>query len=215
MSSRQPTSPPSTSSRSPSMRPGILQHAPTTPSALREAHTFSGSPDGSDSSPSESSGGQHTAPGPSHHDTEPAADDALGLTGTSRHAASETTSLLRRPVEIVSGPAHAGPCNHGTFSPTFESPEGSVRSFGGDPPRSDGEAGRAGGRGRGRGGAFSSLLANVGMTDAGGSKQASTTSWLAERHGITNTTSMYVAAVSSCRELKRESRRRESRKREN
>ena len=39
---------------------------------------------------------------------------------------------------------------------------------------------------------FGSLLENVGMNNGGGKKKMSTTNWLAERHGITKTTSMYV-----------------------
>jgi len=41
---------------------------------------------------------------------------------------------------------------------------------------------------------FGSLLANIGVKNGspGGKKKMSTTSYLAERHGITNTTAMYV-----------------------
>jgi hypothetical protein len=43
---------------------------------------------------------------------------------------------------------------------------------------------------------FGSFLGNVGMRNGGGKKKMSTTNWLAERHGITNTTSMYVFPLS-------------------
>jgi hypothetical protein len=42
-------------------------------------------------------------------------------------SARETTSLLRKPFEIVVGNPHEGPCNHGTFSPDLAS---SVESIG-------------------------------------------------------------------------------------
>lgn len=102
---------------------------------------------------------------------------------------TETTALLRKPFELISHPAHSGPCDHGTFSPR----PGSVRSgygygFGSSPPRSqEGESSKS---------RFGSFLENVGMRN-GGKKKMSTTNWLAERHGITNTTTMYVWSLPS------------------
>ena len=57
--------------------------------------------------------------------------------------------------------------------------------FGGDVPRARQQA-------EGSKGIFGSFIDPVGMRHEGGKKKMSTTNWLAERHGITNTTSMYV-----------------------
>lgn len=126
-------------------------------------------------------------------------------------------------------PAHPGPCNHGSFSPTFdETRPGSIMSFGGGdqgqsygtfPGRGlglgstteafgpeDGENSKGNGKGvRGSGettgesveggstGGGSSRRGWVGdAVSAMGSKKMKTTSWIAERHGITNMRSMYV-----------------------
>jgi hypothetical protein len=90
----------------------------------------------------------------------------------------------------VTGHPHAGPCDHGTFSPGIESRTGSIRSghsgygFGGPRPGS-GSSGR---------GLLGNLMENMGMGNGGenGKKKQSTTSYLAEQHGITNTRTMYV-----------------------
>jgi len=103
-----------------------------------------------------------------------------------RTAVNETTSLLRRPFEIVNDPAHTGPCNHGTFSPQVESPAVSIIEQAGTPSANYGDNG-----GDGSSSFISSILSKVGM-DAHRKKKISTTSRLAEEHGITNTTSMYV-----------------------
>lgn len=203
MSQRSNSPPTTSSSRIPAGRsPAILQHAPTTPSALREAHTLSTSPEesrslsgntahGSNSEPSHSeasSRGQHT-----HVETGDGTEDGSdgertrGPAATRRPVASETTSLLRRPFEIIKDPAHGGPCNHGTFSPHIESPEGSILGFGGDPPVNHGDDGEGS-----QASVLSGLLSKIGINDQR-RKKTSTTSRLAEAHGITNTTSMYVS----------------------
>jgi hypothetical protein len=204
--SPRPTSPPSRSSSRPSSvrTPGILQHAPITPSALREAHTLSGSPEDAQLLQSDAGEGPHAAPRhaepssskqPKHPESNAGTDDGAdhehtrGSTAARRTVVGEMTSLLRKPFEIVKAPAHAGPCNHGTFSPRMESPESSILGFGGSPPaNNDGEA--AGGAG-----VFSSLLSKVGR-NGNARKKMNTTNLLAERHGITNTTSMYVSEHS-------------------
>lgn len=205
MSSRRPSSPPSApgpSSREPSIRsPSILQHAPITPSGLREAHTPGSSPEdtrrnsyGADddftSRPSTAEPSPRSRP--THIDFEPGADGAdddeerlHGLADIRHKFATETTALLKKPFEFAAGHPHSGPCDHGTFSPRLDSRAESVRSgygFGGSPPRGRGQEGSKS--------IFGSLLENVGMRN-GGRKKMSTTNWLAERHGITNTTSMY------------------------
>lgn len=197
--SQRSTSPPSNpSSRPPAGRsPRILQHAPITPSALREAHTLSGSPEEPLSLPVDATHSSNSRPrhsgSSSRGQTESGNgtdDDAEGdgarETIAAHRAVSETTSLLRRPFEIINDPAHAGPCNHGTFSPRMESPEGSILSFGGNPPANQGNYVEDV-----TSSFLSSLLSKMGMKDQR-RKQPSTTSRLAEAHGITNTTSMYV-----------------------
>ena len=205
--SPNPTSPPSassdaSSSHHPVRSPGILQHAPITPSALRETHTLSGSPEEPRSLHSQASGGPDTAPSHAEASSRTQATNVdighgtNGDTGTEqtrgsiaaqRTAAGERTSLLRRPFEIVNDPAHTGPCNHGTFSPRIESPDGSVLGHG--------ESASASYSGDGEDATnswLSKLLSKVGKNRPR-KKKISTTSRLAEAHGITNTTSMYVS----------------------
>ena len=113
------------------------------------------------------------------------------------HVVTETTALLRKPFEFIASSPHAGPCNHGTFSPRLESRAESVGSgsdygFGGAPrPRENEEEGES------SKGMFGSFLENIGMKNGTETsrKKMSTTNWLAERHGITNTTSMYVSQI--------------------
>ncbi|KAI0007683.1 sulfate transporter family-domain-containing protein [Xylariaceae sp. FL0662B] len=77
-------------------QPRPYDHAPATPSALRQSHTLSSS-----SSKSRDGGdGRDPRAGPSNH---------------SQHS-DETTSLLHHER------AHDGPCDHGTFSPRVSSP---------------------------------------------------------------------------------------------
>jgi hypothetical protein len=107
--------------------------------------------------------------------------------------ATETTALLRKPIEFITGHAHPGPCNHGTFSPRLGSRAESVRSghgFGGFP-----SGGGNPGEGEGSRGIFESMMENLGMknSNGGGKKKMSTTNWLAEQHGITNTRTMYFS----------------------
>ncbi|KAH6676745.1 sulfate transporter family-domain-containing protein [Halenospora varia] len=185
-----------------------IQHAPITPSSLRETHTIAPSPEdtrdidapGVHYAPSSSNPSPNTYP--THLDTDPAADDVAaagrtwGIQDLGSRAVTETTSLLRKPFEFVAASPHAGPCNHGTFSPRLsESRADSIRSdhsghsFGGSPPRS------SSGYGGGSGNMFGSLLENIGMKNGTGNsnskKRISTTRYLAERHGVTNTTTMY------------------------
>jgi hypothetical protein len=211
MSSRRPSSPPTASashSRNPSINssglrsPSIHQHAPTTPSGLREAHTITGSPENvrhfeEGDAPSSSEPSPNTYP--THLHTDPAAEDDAadgethGFGGLGSRAVTETTALLKKPFEFVTGHPHTGPCNHGTFSPRLESRACSVRSglggFGGSPP-----ANRESSGGERSKSIISNFFENIGMKNGTGSgkKKMSTTNWLAERHGITNTTSMYV-----------------------
>lgn len=197
-SPRRPSSPQSTRSANLSAH----QHAPQTPSGLRESQNLSGSSDNLQGSVADvASNIPSPQPSPRRYPTQhndPAADDnAAGSTRTNflGNLATETTSLLRKPYEIVTGHVHPGPCNHGTFSPRLESSANSVRSggsghdFGGSARPGEG-TGPEGSRS-----IFGTLLENIGVKNGNvaGKKRMSTTNWLAEQHGITNTTSMYVS----------------------
>jgi hypothetical protein len=133
---------------------------------------------------------------PTHIEEEPGAD--FGLESGTRddgtfasRAATETTALLRKPFEFVTHAPHAGPCNHGTFSPGLTSSADSIKSgrsgvdFG-ELPRRDGRPGSA----EGSRSLLGSVLENIGVKNGSGKKKMSTTSFLAERHGIKNTTTM-------------------------
>jgi hypothetical protein len=199
MSSNRPTNPPSPrSSRSTS-----VAHAPTNPSSLRESHTIAGSPEEQrHASVPEEAGPSSTEPSPNTYPTHPATEleEDGGIAELGSRAITETTALLKKPFEFIISSPHSGPCNHGTFSPRLESRAESVRSgqtgysFGGSPNESD----RPYSPDRG-GSIFGSLMENIGMKNGSGErkkKKMSTTSYLAERHGITNTTSMYVPISS-------------------
>jgi hypothetical protein len=185
----------------------MVTHAPVIPSNLRESQTISTSPEDTHKSSAGEDGEGRSSPFqdkvpsssepspntyPTHLDTDPAADDdALdGKTHGTRDligkAVDETTSLLQKPFEFLLSSPHEGPCGHGTFSPRADS----IRSadndydYGGTarPGRDSGEGSRR---------MFSSLLDTVGMKNgSGGKKKMSTTSYLAERHGI-DTRTMY------------------------
>ncbi len=211
--SRQPSSPiqgSASSSRNPSVISQTQHHAPITPSGLRESVTLAQSPedlrDGGDTRgnrmtvPSSSEPSPNTYP--THPNHEPDVDEhsldgeTHGISEFGSKVATETTALLRKPFEFVIGtPAHNGPCNHGTFSPRLESRADSVRSghsgfgFGGSPPRRVGS-------GEGSGGILEGIFSSRRST-----KKMSTTSYLAERHGITNTRTMYVCLRPSSRHV--------------
>ncbi|RDL39803.1 Anti-sigma factor antagonist SpoIIaa [Venustampulla echinocandica] len=203
MSSRRPASADSTESGRtglPSFNQAAQQHAPTTPSGLREAHTISptedaGYEDGLVAGGAGSSSNPYFAEVP----TDPVGDDtaAVGMSGSSdigKRAVTENTSLLRKPYELVPGTPHAGPCNHGTFSPGLGSRTGSVRSghsgygFGGPVSRSELESVESSSI---FGGVFERFGLKNGSTTT--KKKKSTTRHLAEQHGINNTTTMYLS----------------------
>ncbi|CAG8949219.1 hypothetical protein HYFRA_00004843 [Hymenoscyphus fraxineus] len=199
MSSRRSTS--SDSNRTPSISQAAQQHAPANPSGLREAYTLSQSPESiRDTGVSGGRTGVSSANAspniyPSHLDTDPAGDDeaeserAHGFAGLAGRPVGETTSLLRKPFEFSTNTAHAGQCDHGTFSPSLESRTGSITNdygFGGSAPRDGPE--RAGSSSS----MFGTILGGIGMRNGTGKKRMSTTQYLAERHGVKNTTTMYV-----------------------
>ncbi|PBP28197.1 sulfate transporter, partial [Diplocarpon rosae] len=196
--SRSPGSP--LLSESPSRNPSIIsqtqQHAPTTPSGLRESVTLAHSPEYTReiegiqidrmTGTSSSQLPPHTYPTPLDH--EPGADeDGLdsrpqGRMETASQGATEITALLRKPFEYVTGTSgHNVPSDHGTFSPRLQSRPDSIESgssgfgFGGSSPRRTG----------------SGVLGSI-FSAGRPYKRVSTTSYLAERHGITNTRTMYL-----------------------
>ncbi|CZT11218.1 related to sulphate transporter proteins [Rhynchosporium agropyri] len=201
MPSRRPPSPLAGTSANSSRNSSInqhQQHAPNTPSGLRASVTLARSPEDRADQQSTTTGRRTAAsssePSPKTYATHLLSDpdteqDSLdGFTQEpSEIEPGETTALLRKPFEFAVGtPAHTGPCNHGTLSPRLESRTDSIRSgysgygFGGSPPRRT-DSGEA------RGGMF-------GNTFGSGrpQKKMSTTSYLAERHGITNKRMMYL-----------------------
>jgi hypothetical protein len=217
MTSRRPTSPGSaSSSRNPSIN--TATHAPAVPSHLRESQTVSTSPEDTQKSsalegredrsspfedqaaPSSSEPSPNTYP--VHLDTDPAADDdALnGRTHGTRDvigkAVDETTSLLQKPFEFLLSSPHEGPCGHGTFSPRADS----VRSADNDYNYNFGRTARARpSSGEGSQGMFRGIMETVGMKNER-KKKMSTTSYLAERHGI-DTRKMYACHnnISPCK----------------
>lgn len=195
----RPTSPQSAHSRQTSITQ--QQFAPLNPSSLRNSHTVSTSPEDTRHMSGEGASGggmssSETSPNtvPTHLNQEPEVHGNLDGTheedGFATRAVNEATFLLRKPFEFVAGAAHAGPCNHGTFSPGLQSRTDSIRSgysgigFGILP-----SADRPGSAERSK-----SLLGNMwetmGKRPSVGKKKMSTTSTLAERHGIKNTTMM-------------------------
>ncbi len=216
MSAPSPRNPTGRASRTPT--PSITHHhVPATPSGLRQSHTVATSPEdtrdatnsaGIDEAEAAALSSTEPSPNtyPTNMDNEPEEEQELDADadGTAQEESSlltkgvnETTSLLRKPFEFVMGKPHAGPCNHGTFSPQLDSSAGSIRStnaFGGRPGSVEERPGSA----EGSRSLIGSLLENVGVKNgSGGKKKMSTTRYLAERHGIKNTTSMYVTLISS------------------
>jgi hypothetical protein len=193
MSDRRPISPPSSS------RNHSIPFTPATPSSLRESHTVADSQEDIGTVEDRaSSSSAHPSPNtyPAEFDADPGAEDVAldgkshGISDVKGKIVDETTALLRKPLEFILSAPHAGNCDHGTFSPRVESRAGSIRSggfgFGGTPEARPGS-------GEGSQTRFGSFLETLGMRNgsSGGKKKMSTTSYLAERHGIKNTTSMY------------------------
>ena len=207
MSGRRPASP----SSSPPIPTSLVgqAHVPLQPSGLRASHSMVSSPDEieyEDDNPADQRSSAHPSPNsrPTHIEFE-AEDESVGgrlhggLGELSSRALTETSALLRKPFEFIKPHAHEGPCNHGTFSPQLQSRPQSVRSgyngfgFGGSPSRA----------GRSDSGEERVFLGVENASVASGpngkpKKKMSTTSYLAELHGIKNTTTMYVTVGWIC-----------------
>ncbi|KAI0856085.1 putative sulfate transporter [Xylaria cubensis] len=185
--SSQPTRPPPAEAQSqqpqqlPPQQPHHHHHAPSTPSGLRRSHTVSESGSEHDESAADTSSRQReNSPPPPTTDN---ADDTAD-------ASNETTSLLHHER------AHDGPCNHGTFSPRATSPplryahieserasllgsDGSATL--GDTPSPPPKAG------------WRRTIANMMK-----SKKMTTSSALAERHGVQDSWYMYLSYYIPC-----------------
>jgi hypothetical protein len=146
-----------------------LDHTPGTPSNLRRTYTPSGS--GSDIS-------SRSLPSNHPHEDEDDSKANMPLAGPS--TATESTALLRDTLNIREH-AHDGPCNHGTFSPRPISPT-SLHSSQGDDEHSpsDSDSGRRG-KESGKNDWRRTWASKI------KSKKMSTTSALAERHGVKHT----------------------------
>ncbi|KAH7035905.1 sulfate transporter family-domain-containing protein [Microdochium trichocladiopsis] len=152
-------------------RPQGHDHAPTTPSTLRQSHTLSSSPNSHHS--------DDDRPGPSSRTN--------GLDGVLEEH-TETTSLLHNER------AHDGDCNHGTFSPRASSPIPSIRNPDSEDHSSmvgsDASIGSIDGQLKGgRKKVFSDRLKSRNMRN---------TSSFAEQHGIKDSNYMYLSYYIPC-----------------
>ncbi|KAI0448602.1 sulfate transporter family-domain-containing protein [Xylaria acuta] len=155
-------------------------HVPATPSGLRRSHTVSESGSEHDDSPASTPARQRENPPPAD---DPDADDGADAT-------NETTSLLHHER------AHDGPCNHGTFSPRATSPP---------LPCAHTESERAsllGSDGSATLGDAPSLPPKAGwrrtIANMMKSKKMTTSSALAEQHGVEDSWYMYLSYYIPC-----------------
>lgn len=149
-------------------------HAPVTPSALRQSFTASSS-SRSDSERYRSESGENMP-------------DPTPRTPTDEY--SETTSLLHHE------PAHEGPCNHGTFSPRASSPPGSNReSFEGD---GEGDSTSMEGSASLTSEGYTKQGRNKTFADRFRSKKMKTSDALAEQHGVKTSTFGYLSYYVPC-----------------
>ncbi|AEO58394.1 hypothetical protein MYCTH_2305695 [Thermothelomyces thermophilus ATCC 42464] len=155
------------------------KHAPAHPSGLRQAYTASTSDavdDDSDSAPAD----RHHATSSHHH-----------AAGPSRQRATDTTPLLGTSLDLRE-PVHEGPCNHGTFSPRPTSPTSSIPAIYFSPSESETES-----SGQGIDGVLSASSKKKNWRRRWAAKirsqKMSTSSALAERHGVEDSALMYLS----------------------
>jgi hypothetical protein len=210
MTGRRPTSPSTKSFPPPPTTQSSQSHAPLQPSGLREAHTIVASPEEVEredytSTPQSRASSSHPSPNTqavhAAEDGIESGDESLvgrlHLGEVPGKLANETTSLLRKPFEFMKPHAHEGSCDHGTFSPRLQSRPQSVRSgisgYGfGSPTRPSHvrtESGDGAAESRPLLGRLFSKSSPRGSVRSH-KKKMSTTNYLAELHGITNTTTM-------------------------
>jgi len=158
---------------------GSHDHAPATPSTLRQSHTLSSSPNSHHSHHSHQSD-EDSRPGPSSRPS--------NLDGVLEEEHTETTSLLHNDR------AHDGECGHGTFSPRASSPILAGRNpdsdqnslLGSDASVASIDAQLKGGN---RKKVFSDRLRSRNMRQ---------TSSFAEQHGIKDSNYMYLSYYVPC-----------------
>jgi hypothetical protein len=159
-----------------SPRPGH-DHTPAHPSGLRQIYTAS----------STSSVDEVPAPASPESNTR----SAHNVAGPSRQRPTEATSLLGAALDFREQ-AHEGPCNHGTFSPRPTSPTNSIQAGSISPSESEAEASLPG---------IDGVLSEETRRRRNWkkrwaskmrSKSMSTSSALAEQHGVRDSALMYV-----------------------
>lgn len=160
-----------------SPRPGH-DHTPAHPSGLRQIYTASStsSVDEAAGPPSPESSNRPSAP---------------NVAGPSRQRPTEATSLLGAALDFREQ-AHEGPCNHGTFSPRPTSPTSSIQADSISPSESEAETSLPG---------IDGVLSEESRRRRNWkrrwaskmrSKKMSTSSALAEQHGVRDSALMYV-----------------------
>jgi hypothetical protein len=153
-------------------------HAPVTPSALRQSHTLSSSSLSNSSQVDDDDDYHwHSVNRPAAGTTSPPAQAGPSIVSTSALDPSETSSLLHHER------AHPGPCDHGTFSPRPMSPAGSSDAEGASLLGSDTSTDRQASRGNWRK-TLSSKMKSKTMTNSRA---------LAEQHGFKDSRMMYLS----------------------
>ncbi|KAI1809244.1 sulfate transporter 4.1 [Poronia punctata] len=153
-------------------------HAPSTPSGLRQSRTVSlSSTSSSTSSLSSSSVATSHRMDQHEHPT----------TSTSSSPGNENTSLLYHEH------AHGGPCSHGTFSPRATSPLRDLRTISEEEPL----LGSGGSSSPGEHSTWTRVFSNK-ISNKIKSKKMATSSALAERHGVQDSWWMYISYYVPC-----------------
>lgn len=153
-------------------RPGH-DHAPTNPSGLRQTYTASSY------SSTEGDSHPHSPPSPDRGDT---ASTRRHVAGPSTQRSTEATPLLGTALDFREQ-LHDGPCNHGTFSPRPTSPS-SIQTDPLSPSESESESVLPGIDGVMAGPSRKPKNWKKQWAAKMRSKKMSTSSALAERHGV-------------------------------
>ncbi|KAK4151704.1 sulfate transporter family-domain-containing protein [Chaetomidium leptoderma] len=158
-------------------------HAPAHPSGLRQTYTASSS----------SSVDEGPAPGPASSARDDATSAHRRVAGPSRQRSTESTALLGATLNLREE-AHEGPCDHGTFSPRPTSPTSSLQGDSLSPSESEAETSLPG---------LDGVLSDDSSRRRRSwkrrwaakmrSKKMSTSSALAEQHGVKDSTLMYLS----------------------
>ncbi|KAI0131908.1 sulfate permease [Xylariales sp. AK1849] len=160
-------------------------HAPTTPSALRQSRTLSFSSLSNDGEVDDHAGSPQSSPKSKDSNSRPATQAGPSVVPNAASDSTETASLLHHER------AHAGPYNHGTFSPRPSSPAGS--SFRYTDIDSGSLNGSDGSMDRQRRGNWRKTLSSKMRT-----KTMTNSTALAEQHGLKDSTWMYLSYYVPC-----------------